>query len=114
MISEMFAAAPLTPHPFWPWVFGFGAAACFAILGHINRNAGLLWGIAGGFFGLIIATLLSGLANAMCTPYTAPVRIRLQLVAFGISLGLTAVLALVLGLVSSRHRPVRAEIPSAA
>src|SRR6184192_2844370 len=73
---------PLIPRYVWPFFVALLAGAGFGFLGHKKRNAGLLWGISGAFFGLVTAATAAGFANAITIPYTAAEMRHRQVMAF--------------------------------
>src|SRR4051794_13136756 len=82
MLLGLTGDTPLIPRYAWPFVVALAAGAGFGFLGYRKRNAGLLWGISGGLFGLVTAATAAGFANAITIPYTAAEMRHRQLEAF--------------------------------
>src|SRR6516165_6445497 len=77
------ADAYMTPHYFWPYGMALMAMVVFAFLG-LKAGQPLLWAFGGVAGGLSLATIASGLANAIAIPYTDAVKTRNQFIAFAI------------------------------
>ena len=93
---------PLTPHVIWPYVIGLLAAICFGFMKFKIDQTWSLWAIGGGIFGLVTATIISGLANAVAVPNTDAVRNKDQLVGLVIAVIIIATVGFLLQ--ASRHK----------
>jgi hypothetical protein len=62
------ADAYMTPQYFWPYGMALLAMVVFAFLG-LKSGQPLLWAFGGVTGGLSLATIASGLANAIAIPY---------------------------------------------
>ncbi len=82
---------PLAPYLMWPYAVGLAAAICFGIIGFKMGQTWLPFVIGGGVFGLVTATVASGVANAVAVPYTDAVRNRYQLASLAVALVIIAV-----------------------
>jgi hypothetical protein len=53
-----------------PWWLALVTAVWFALMAQRAGRSGLLWGISGGLFALVAATLILGLGRAMTIPFS--------------------------------------------
>ncbi len=68
-----------------PWPVAAATAAWFAIMAYKAGKSAILWGIGGGLMGLVVTTIILGLAQAMFIPFStdqfAPFRLKVAVVA---------------------------------
>ena len=70
-------------------------ALLFGLAALRRHGSSLLWGAGGAIFGLILAAVFLGVANAAAVPYAAPQLSRLRWEAIALVLIVLAVVALV-------------------
>jgi hypothetical protein len=90
------AEIPLRPYYLWPFGVALMAMIAFGFLGFKAGHPGLLWASGGAAGALAIATIASGLANAVAVPYIDAVRGRNQLIAFAVVVIIFILLGLLL------------------
>lgn len=90
---------PLTAHPFWPWAICVVTAIVFGAIGHRNRDAGAIWAVGGAVLGLCVASIASGLANAVAAPSEA-LRHSHEFIALVVAIAIVVVCSIILALIS--------------
>ena len=99
------ADAYMTPQYFWPYGIALMAMVVFAVLG-LRAGQPLLWAFGGFAGGVSLATIASGLANAIAIPYTDAVKTRNQFIAFAVVVSFFLLVSALLALASGR-RPLQ-------
>jgi len=62
-----------------PWIVAGLGAVSFALLARRVKRSQPLWGLAGGFFGLVVTTIIWGLGQAAAVPFSDHQRIMFHL-----------------------------------
>lgn len=68
-----------------PWPVAVATAAWFGVMAYKARKSAVLWAIGGGLLGLVVTTIILGLAQATFIPFdsgqTAPFRLKVAVLA---------------------------------
>lgn len=74
-----------------PWPVAVATAAWFGIMAHRAGKSTVLWAVGGGLLGLVVTTIILGLAQATFIPFdsqqVAPVRLKAAALAILVVLG---------------------------
>ena len=107
------ADAYMTPLYWWPYGGGLATMIVFGLLG-FKAGHPWLWALGGILGALSLATIASGLANAVSIPYVDAVKTRNQIIAFAVVVAVFVILTALLALLSGTRAAREAEVPGPA
>ncbi|HVV70876.1 MAG TPA: hypothetical protein VHI52_05140 [Verrucomicrobiae bacterium] len=96
-----------------PWIVAAFSAACFALMARHFGRSWAPWGLAGGFFALIVTTIVWGVGHAAGIPFSDHDRTMFHLRWTLESLGLVVIVMALLALrlrMTSRDQATSAEL----